>query len=107
MAFNFFGRQDINSGVEEFKSTSNAVLLDVRSKDEYLSGHIPNSRHVDTQDIPRALSTINDKSTPLFVYCLSGARSNMAVHTLKQMGYSNVKNIGGIGSYKGTVERGV
>ena len=46
-----------------------------------------------------------DKSTPLFVYCMSGARSQQAVGGLKQMGYTDARNIGGIGSWRGDVER--
>ena len=46
-----------------------------------------------------------DKAAPLFVYCLSGARSRMAVAQLQQMGYAKVTNLGGINSYRGKVER--
>jgi len=45
------------------------------------------------------------KETPLFVYCYSGARSGQAVHVLRRMGYVNVKNIGGIATWTGAVER--
>ena len=43
--------------------------------------------------------------TPVFAYCLTGRRSGMAVRALEKMGYSNVKNIGGIVSYKGRMDR--
>ena len=43
--------------------------------------------------------------TPIFVHCLSGARSRQASAILQQMGYTNVKNIGGISTYAGKVER--
>lgn len=46
-----------------------------------------------------------DKSTPLFLYCRSGARSAQATNQLQRAGYSNVKNIGGIVNYSGAVER--
>ena len=48
---------------------------------------------------------IDNKATPIFVHCLSGARSRQAAAILKQMGYTNVKNIGGISAYAGKVER--
>ena len=48
---------------------------------------------------------IDNKATPLFVHCLSGARSRQAAAVLQQMGYSNVNNIGGISAYTGKVER--
>ena len=48
---------------------------------------------------------VDNKGTPIFVHCLSGARSRQATAILQQMGYTNVKNIGGISSYAGKVER--
>lgn len=45
------------------------------------------------------------KDTPLFVYCYSGGRSRQAADILKGMGYTNVKNLGGIASYTGKVEK--
>ena len=46
-----------------------------------------------------------DRTTPLFLYCLSGARSAQATAQLRRMGYENVTNIGGISGYRGKVER--
>ena len=103
----FFDRlkpADIHSGVERFQATPGAVLLDVRTGEEYAQGHIPGSRNVDVQDIGRAAGLIQDKDTPLFVYCYSGARSSRAVSELKSMGYTNVTNIGGIAGYRGQIE---
>lgn len=105
--FGFFKREDINVGVDESKTTSGAMLLDVRTKDEYRNGHVPGSKNIDVGEIEKASSLIGDKATPLFVYCLSGARSGRAVSALKGMGYTNVKNIGGINSYNGPVEKGM
>ena len=48
---------------------------------------------------------IDNKATPIFVYRLSGARSRQAATVLQQMGYTNVKNIGGIYAYAGKAER--
>ncbi|MDL2225010.1 rhodanese-like domain-containing protein [Eubacteriales bacterium OttesenSCG-928-M02] len=105
--FRFLKREDINKGIEEFRSTEGAVLLDVRSKDEYQNGHVPGSKNIDVGEIAKASLVISDKATPLFVHCLSGARSSKAVNALKNMGYTNVKDIGGINSYTGPVERGI
>ena len=54
--------------------------------------------NVPLQQIGAIASEVPDKSTPLFVYCMSGARS-------KQMGYTDARNISGIGSWRGDVER--
>ena len=91
--------KNINKGLEEYRSTSGAILLDVREADEYRSGHIPGARNVPLSTIATA-DLPNDLHTPLFVYCLSGKRSSRAEMFLKNEGYTNVKNIGGINLYK-------
>lgn len=103
--FDFLKGPDINQGVKEYSTTDGAVLLDVRTPDEYRQGHIPGSKNVPLQSISKVTGMIDNKSTTIFVHCLSGARSRQAAAILKQMGYTNVKNIGGISAYAGKVER--
>ena len=103
--FDFLKDPDINQGVKEYSTTDGAVLLDVRTPDEYRQGHIPGSKNVPLQSIDKVGDIIENKGTPIFVHCLSGARSRQATAVLQQMGYSNVKNIGGISAYTGKVER--
>lgn len=104
--FGFFKTQDINKGVEDFKATEGAILIDARTRNEYQSGHIPGSINIDAGEIDKAATRIPNKETPLFVYCLSGSRSSMATKVLKSMGYVDVENIGGINSYSGPIEKG-
>ena len=101
----FLKGPDINQGVKEYSTTDGAVLLDVRTPDEYRQGHIPGSKNVPLQSIDKVTVMINNKATPIFVHCLSGARSRQAAAILQQMGYTNVKNIGGFSAYAGKVER--
>ena len=103
--FDFLKGPDINQGVKEFSATDGAVLLDVRTPDEYRQGHIPGSKNVPLQSIDRVNAVVENKGTPIFVHCLSGARSGQATAILQQMGYTKVKNIGGISAYAGKVER--
>ncbi len=103
--FDFWKVPDINQGVEEFKTTSGAVLLDVRTPGEYQEGHIPGSKNIPLQTLDEIEEIVENKATPIFVYCLSGGRSRQATAILQQMGYSDVKNIGGISAYHGKVER--
>ena len=103
--FDFFKQPDVNQGVKEYQRTSGAVLLDVRTPGEYRNGHIPGSQNVSLQTIDRVDSVAQNKDTALYVYCQSGARSRQAAGLLKQMGYTNVNNIGGIAAYEGKVER--
>lgn len=103
--FDFLKGPDINQGVKEYNATDGAVLLDVRTPDEFRQGHIPGSKNVPLQSIDKVTVMINNKATPIFVHCLSGARSRQAAAILRQMGYTDVKNIGGISAYAGKVER--
>lgn len=103
--FDFLKRPDINDGFEEYKNTEGAFLLDVRTPEEYAQGHIPGSMNIPLQTIESVDEVVPDLSANLFVYCRSGARSAQAAAMLKQMGYTNVKNFGGIAAYRGKVER--
>jgi len=92
---------NINRGLEEYRSSPGAILVDVREADEFATGHIPGA-------MSAPLSTISNTTlpmdAPLFLYCLRGSRSKRAAGILKKMGYT-VKSIGGISGYKGTIER--
>ena len=102
--FDFFKLPDINQGVKEYTATPGAVLLDVRTSEEYRGGHIPGSKNIPLQVIDKVTSVAENKDTVLYVYCQSGARSCQATGMLQGMGYTNVNNIGGIAAYAGKVE---
>ena len=103
--FDFLKQPDVNQGVADYHNTSGAVLLDVRTPQEYREGHIPGSKNVPLQTIDKVTSIAENKDTALYVYCYSGARSRQATVMLQHMGYTNVQNIGGIAAYQGKVER--
>ena len=92
---------NINKGLEEYRATPGAILVDAREADEFKTGHIPGA-------INTPLSTITSitlpKEAPLFLYCLRGTRSKWARRVLKKMEYT-VKSIGGISGYKGEIEK--
>ena len=102
--FDFFKQPDINQGLQEYKNTANAVLLDVRTTQEYRDGHVPGSQNVPLQQLDDVEELAENKETALYVYCHSGMRSRQAVSLLQAMGYTNVHNIGGIAAYHGKVE---
>ena len=102
--FDFFKQPDINQGLQEYKNTANAVLLDVRTTQEYRDGHVPGSQNVPLQQLDNVEELAENKETALYVYCHSGMRSRQAVSLLQAMGYTNVHNIGGIAAYHGKVE---
>ena len=103
--FDMFKLKDINGELEKAKSINGSIILDVRTISEYKDGHIPNSINIPVEDIESVASKYKDKSTPFFVYCLSGARSASAARVMNQMGYENVTDMRGIMRYRGEIER--
>lgn len=99
--FDKFKVSDINIGVEEFRSNPGAVLVDVRTPQEYSEGHIPGSINVPLHALSQIEYHVSESNVPLYVYCRSGARSSQAAGILGALGYDLVKNIGGISSYRG------
>lgn len=99
--FNMFGRS-MDTGVKEFENTPGALLIDVRTREEYACGHAENSVNVPLDELG-GIAAKTDKNVPLFVYCLSGARSGQAEKLLRRLGFKDVRNIGGIASYRGKV----
>ena len=93
--------ETIDEGVQLCRSTPNAVLLDVRTPEEYAEGHIPGSVN---HPLERMQSYDGDVFAPIFAYCRSGARSARAVALLKELDYDAV-NLGGIIDYRGKLER--
>lgn len=103
--FDFLKGPDIQEGLERFRATPGALLLDVREADEYAAGHIPGSLNLPLSAIDTAEIVIPRKDAPLFVYCLAGTRSAQALPRLRQLGYKRVENIGGIRGYRGEQEK--
>ncbi len=79
-----------------------AVLIDVRSVEEFNREHIPNAVNIPLEQI----STINyDKNTSIIVYCQTGIRSKEAADTLSKMGYTSLYNLdGGLLNWGGSLE---
>ncbi len=103
--FGFLKRPDINQGAFQYQNTESALLLDVRTEEEYTAGHIPGSINLPLHKLPAAAEKISYKNTPLFVYCLSGARSRQAVSYLTASGYTQVTDIGAFSNYQGKAEK--
>ncbi len=74
-----------------------AALLDVRTEEEYASGHIGGSILLPVDEVAdRAETLLPQKNRPVIVYCRSGRRSRMAAKTLEQMGYETLYDLGGV-----------
>lgn len=72
-----------------------AIILDVRSKGEYASGHIKGSINISVDTLSDNLSKLKDKNKLIITCCASGMRSASAKSILRSNGYLNVHNGGG------------
>ena len=91
----------VNITAEEAKqimdSEEGYIILDVRTQEEYDQGHIPGAILIpDTEVEVTAEEVLTDKDQLLLVYCRSGRRSKLASEILVELGYTNIKEFGGI-----------
>ena len=78
-------------------SESGYVIIDARTQEEYDQGHIPGAILIPEYEIAdRAEKELLDKNQLILVYCRSGRRSKIAAEELVKLGYTNVKEFGGI-----------
>lgn len=90
---------------EIIDTTSGYIILDVRTLEEFNSGHIPNAINIPNEVIlEKAESILTDKEQVILVYCRSGRRSKEAASKLVELGYSNVLEFGGIIDWKYEIE---
>lgn len=71
-----------------------AIVLDVRTKQEYISGHIPNSINIPVNDISTNIGKLPAKDVTIITCCATGIRSGKAASILKTTGYTSVYNGG-------------
>ena len=73
------------------------IILDVRAQEEYDESHIPGAILIPHTEIDaRAEEVLTDKDQLILVYCRSGRRSKIAAEALVELGYTNIKEFGGI-----------
>ena len=82
-------------------SESGYIIIDARTQEEYDQGHIPGAILIPEYEIAdRAEKELPDKDQLILVYCRSGRRSKIAAEALVKLGYTNVKEFGGIIDWK-------
>ena len=91
----------VNITAEEAKqimdSEEGYIILDVRTREEYNQGHIPGATQISHEEIAeKAEEVLTDKDQLILVYCRSGRRSKIAAEALVELGYTNIKEFGGI-----------
>lgn len=80
------------------------VLIDVRTEEEFSEGHIPTAMNIPHTEIEDHIDEI-PKDRLIIVYCKLGVRASVAALKLEELGYKNIINFGGIGSYAYELEK--
>ena len=92
--------------MELMQTEDNYVILDVRTEKEYQEGHIAGAVNLPNENIDsHNLSLLPDKNQMILVYCRSGNRSKQASQKLADLGYTEVKEFGGINTWTGKMEK--
>ena len=91
----------VNITAEEAKQIMDTeegyIILDARTQEEYDEGHIPGAIVISHEEITeKAEEMLTDKDQLILVYCRSGRRSKIAAEALVELGYTNIKEFGGI-----------
>jgi len=88
--------QDIFPNELSLWQKRDALLLDVRSPDEYASGHIPGSRNLPLEQL---LEHLSELKSPIVIICTTGSRAGLAAEVLEYEGLEVGKLVGGIQGY--------
>ena len=84
----------------------NYIILDVRTIEEYNDGHIPNAICIPNETIDEnVVNKLPNKEQLILIYCRSGNRSKQATKKLKDLGYLNLIEFGGIIDWPGEIEK--
>ena len=91
---------------ERMEENPNVILLDVRTQEEFDEGHIPGAILIPYTEIEnKAEAMLPDKDKLILVYCRSGRRSKIAAESLSKLGYTNIKEFGGIIDWTYEIEK--
>ena len=88
------------------QATDNALLIDTRSPAEYQDGHIQGAVLIPYDAIESGIFKLSPtKDTPIYLYCGSGGRAEMARKRLEHRGYTQVTNLGGMTEAKAFMDK--
>lgn len=94
----------MQEAIELMEAEKDYIILDVRTEAEFKEKHIPNAVNVPNENIgSEEIPELPDKDQLILVYCRSGNRSKKASAKLAELGYTQVKEFGGILNWTGEV----
>ena len=94
----------MDAAVTMMQEENGYIILDVRTKEEFADGHIPEAVNIPNEEVgTEEISELPDKDQLILVYCRSGNRSKQASQKLADLGYTNVVEFGGIRDWTGEI----
>ena len=99
---------DQSTWISQFQSDENAIILDVRTPEEFETSRIPNSKNIDFYNPQNFMLEIEklDKDNSYYVYCRTGVRSANSCQLMNELGFNKVYNLlGGIVEWKGEIDK--
>ena len=84
---------------------SGAKVVDVRTPQEFASGHVPGAINIPYEEIGKRTAEIGPPSTQVVLYCRTGRRSAIAADTLKKAGYQNLYDMQSVTSWPGALAK--
>ena len=97
----------MNEAITIMEEESGYVILDVRTREEFVDKHIPGAINIPNETIgAEKIPQLPDKDQLILVYCRSGNRSKQASEKLVALGYTNIVEFGGINDWPGEIEIG-
>lgn len=86
-------------------AAAGAKVVDVRTAEEFASGHVPGAINIPYDQIGRRASEIGPPSTPVVLYCRTGRRSGIAVEALQKAGYEKLYDFRSVSAWPGELAK--
>ncbi len=107
-AANGYQQITMDEAITLMEEEKDSIILDVRTQEEYSESHIPGAVNIPNETIGTdEIPELPDKEQLILVYCRSGNRSKQASEKLAALGYTNVKEFGGINDWPGETVSGL
>jgi len=95
----------IDGATAKALAAGGAKVVDVRTAEEFASGHVPGAIHIPYDEIARRAAEIGPPSTPVVLYCRTGRRSGIAVEALQKAGYEKLYDFRSVSAWPGELAR--
>jgi len=95
----------VNGATAKSLVASGVKVVDVRTPEEFASGHVPGAINIPYDQLPGRAAEIGPPSTPVLLYCRSGRRSGIAVESLQKVGFTKLYDMQTATAWPGTLAK--